>query len=284
VTSPTITDKAQLKPRNFKITNPSDFVGGVSDGTYGLAAMTLDRDGLTARKSVFFFDREIAALGAGISNPKDSRPITSSINQSLRRGEIRTDQGTVREGVAAYNDLKWAWHDQVGYVFPEPLPLRLGSRQQEGKWTEISSGGKNQDTVAKDIFSLWIDHGVNPGDAHYSYILLPGASLEETEKSARAPEITILSNTASLQAVRHRGLKLIQAVFYEPGTLDYGEGNTIAVNKPCALLFHEGTKKFVVSDPTQLARELTVTLNGKPATHTLPSGARAGSSLAVSDH
>jgi len=45
----------------------------VSDGSYGLAACDFERDGLTARKSWFFFDDEIVCLGAGIMAAAGSR-------------------------------------------------------------------------------------------------------------------------------------------------------------------------------------------------------------------
>ena len=45
----------------------SDFVGGVSDGTHGCAALDYVRDGVVAKKAWFFGANSVVCLGAGIS-------------------------------------------------------------------------------------------------------------------------------------------------------------------------------------------------------------------------
>ena len=137
VTAPVTVDKARLKPRNWKVTNDSDFVGGVSDGRYGAAVLTLNRDGVTAKKSWFYFDDEIVCLGAGISS--DREPVASSVNQCLAKGYVVVKAGEGGPGKAAggvqeYSDLQWAWHDGVGYVFPTPQRVDSGCR----KWHKHS--------------------------------------------------------------------------------------------------------------------------------------------------
>jgi chondroitin AC lyase len=282
VTSPAISDKNLLKPKNGIITNPSDFVGGVSDGKYGAASLTLDRDGLTARKSWFYFDDEIVCLGAGISCDQDSLPVTTSVNQCLARGDVTVEAGRgpvpPAAGVGNYTDLQWAWHDNVGYVFPEPLSIHLGIQRQEGNWNEVSASGANQSAVSADVFSIWISHGARPRADRYGYVILPGVPRAAIEARARRLDVAILENTPALQAVRHDKLNLIQAVFYEPGKLEYGNGKTISVDQPCILLL-DGNNQLTLADPTQRLADITVTLDGKPAKHVLPAGARAGSSF-----
>ena len=63
------------------------FVGGVSNGQYGLAAMDFARGKLTAKKAWFFFDNEIVCLGAGLNCPTDF-PVITSINQCLLKGDV----------------------------------------------------------------------------------------------------------------------------------------------------------------------------------------------------
>lgn len=281
VTSPLIADKNLLKPRNWKITNPSDFVGGVSDGRYGAATLALNRDGITAKKSWFYFDDEIVCLGAGISCEKAGQSIVTSVNQCLARGDVLLNSGKAQPGIQDYAGLKWAWHDGVGYVFPEPLPLRLGIQKQEGKWTDISAASRNQATMTEDIFSIWIQHGEKPKESCYAYLILPGASAETVAARSRKPDVVILKNTPALQAVRHTKLNLTQAVFHVPGTLDCGGGKTISVDKPCILLLDGNNHKLTLADPTQRLADVTVTLDGKSARYALPAGAQAGSSLAA---
>ncbi|MDD5261996.1 MAG: polysaccharide lyase 8 family protein [Methylacidiphilales bacterium] len=285
VTSPKITDKARLKPKNFQITNPCEFVGGVADGEYGAAALALNREGLAAKKSWFYFDDQIVCLGAGITcaNKDKDLFITTSVNQCLARGGVAADAGkgpaAAPAGLREYATLKWAWHDNVGYIFPEPLNISLGSQEQTGRWNEISSGGRNQSTVSKNVFSIWINHGALPKEDHYSYLILPGVSLDALKAQAGAPDVTILKNTPALQAVRNARLKMTQAVFYEPGTLTYADGKTIAVDQPCILLLDENKNRLRIADPTQKLAGITVTRDGAAVKYTLPAGAQAGSSF-----
>ena len=284
VTSPITTDRNLLKPKNFKITNPNAFVGGVSDGQYGVAVLTLERDGLSAQKSWFYFDDQIVCLGAGISEGKGSRSIVTGVNQCLARGEVVYDEGrgpqTSREGRLDSSTLKWAWHDNIGYVFPTPQKVSLGNQKQSGSW-KLVSASSSAEPVAQDVFSIWIDHGETPDNAQYGYVVLPGASQERLRTQAAAPDVAILENTSEIQAVRHAKLEMTQVVFHCPGMLEYGTGKTLAVDKPCVVILDEKANRLSVADPTQQLKEMTVTLDGVPMKHPFPQGAMAGSSSTV---
>jgi chondroitin AC lyase len=264
------------------VTNSSDFVGGVSDGSFGTAAMELNRGGLTAKKSWFYFDDRIVCLGAGITSDKSDLDITTGVNQCLARGAITLETGTgpaePQAGLQEYAALQWAWHDNVGYLFPEPQKITLGSQEQTGKWSEVSAAA-NPALVTEKVFSIWIDHGAKPREAHYSYQILPGASPAMLRAQTGAPDVAILNNTSALQAVRHAKLKVTEAVFYQPGTLAYNHGKTITVDHPCVLLFDENKNRITIADPTQKLTGITVTRNGEAVKYTLPAGAQAGSSF-----
>ena len=282
VTSPRITDKELLKPVNWKTTNASDFVGGVSDGIFGASVFKVDRDGLTASKSWFYFDDKIVCLGAGIADAKSGLPVNTSVNQCLANGDISMDVGRgatkAAAGLQDTSTLKWAWHDNVGYIFPEAQQITIGSQDQTGAWNEINASASPA-ALSRNVFSIWINHGANPRGAGYSYLILPGISPEALAKQAAEPDITILKNTSALQAVRDARLGVTQAVFCEPGALAYGGEKSIAVDKPCILMLDEKRKRISIADPTQKLSEITVTWNGEVDTIALPSGASAGASV-----
>ena len=82
----TVRQEPELKgsPRRMGTT---DFVGGVSDGDYGLAACDFERNGLTAKKSWFFFDEGVVCLGAGISAAPGGAVVTT-LNQCNLDGDV----------------------------------------------------------------------------------------------------------------------------------------------------------------------------------------------------
>lgn len=271
--------------------NTAAFVGGVSDGTDGAAVLDYDRKGLmsrnplglTARKSWFFFDNQIVCLGAGITTELLSG-VTTSVNQSLLNGPVVTGQGNQTETLPAgrkdYAALQWAWHDGTGYVFPQTAKATVVGGEQKGAWTNVYVAG-SPEPVVKNVFSLWIDHGMSPRDASYAYVILPAATEKQTRDYFAKPAVEILSNTADLQVVRCGAAT--SGVFYKPGALAYAAGKRLSVTQPCLVLIKEDVQGAVltVSDPTQKLASLDLTWNGKSVKVTLPAGADAGSSIRV---
>ena len=235
------------------------FVGGVSDGRYGMSAMDFARGALTARKAWFFFDREFVCLGAGIACASENGVLTS-VNQCRARGSVTMSRGGAvgrqEAGEHALRGPLWVHHDGVGYLFPKPADIVLRDTIQRGDWTEIGTGTAG--VAAERVFSLWLEHGRRVADADYSYIVVPDTTRAEMAAYAKKPPVTILANTAQLQAVRHPALGLTQAAFYEAGTLAMGDDFALTVDQPCLLMVHEAPDgvQFVVANPEN--RPLTV--------------------------
>lgn len=57
--------------------------------------------------------------------------------------------------------------------------------------------------LSEAISALTVDHGTNPQDETYSYVLLPGKNADEMAEFAENPEIKVLANTSSVQAVEN---------------------------------------------------------------------------------
>ncbi|MBP1754717.1 MAG: polysaccharide lyase family 8, partial [Firmicutes bacterium] len=223
----------------------SSFVGGVSDGMYGASVFTQDMDSTVARKGYFYFDNEMVALGSGISS---TRPVEvhTTINQGIAKDNASVDGTLVPKGTAPviYTDPKWAYNDQIGYVFPDNSNVSVSNMDQTANWL-------NQPAQTKQAFSLYFNHGINSNNASYEYIVVPGKTSTEVEAYSNNIPVQILSNTTSLQAVRNEGLKQTQMIFYNAGSLVYRTGATITVNQPCLVIVDEslGTPKVTVANP-----------------------------------
>jgi len=274
------------------------FVGGVSDGLYGLAAEDFARDGLSARKAWFFLDREFVCLGASIACPTDN-PVLTSINQCLLKGPVTVSDGSRRETAASGQRVLeaplWVYHDGVGYVFPERRPIHLGNEPQTGSWWEINRKYP-QEEVSQDVFSLWIDHGKRPADQGYCYVVAPAVPLDELDAYARSLPFAVLQNTTRLQAVWHGQAALAQAAFWEAGEVQIPGGMTLGVNRPCLLMLqNKGAQvQITVSNPENQPLEVDVEVNKRlkgegcdwlpengltRVRFQLPSGMNAGQSL-----
>jgi chondroitin AC lyase len=120
--------------------------------------------------------------------------------------------------------------------------------------------------MTKEVFTLWFDHGKRPDNASYQYIVVPGVSVEELEKTSRNHRgIRILSNSSSLQAVKSSRLGICQLVFHKPGEADIGDGLKVRLEeRGIVMLEMQGTrvKRLSVSDPSRKLPRITIILPG----------------------
>jgi len=241
----------------------TSFVGGVSDGAYGLAAFELQRDGLSARKSWFFFDDEYVCLGAGITCDSEN-PVVTTLNQCNLAGDVLIGKdGRVRK-LDSEPDLPdnpdWLWHDEVGYVLLAPGAVRLHNGLQRGSWCEINHE-YSKETIARDVFTAWIDHGRRPQNAAYAYLVVPGIAADTLATYVGRSPVKILRNAPSLQAVMHEKLRIAGLAFYEPSEVEIRAGLTVAVDTPCLVLLKESPEKLAVCVSNPRNEQATVQLD-----------------------
>jgi chondroitin AC lyase len=258
------------------ISQPEWFVGGVSDGTYGAAAMAFAmteplplvpklRIATEGRKAWFLFDREMVALGAGIASTRDE-PVGTTLNQTGLRGPVLVDGRAIEPGETKLPPASWVLHDEIGYMSlgPEAATLELAS--------------------PKPVFTLWIDHGVHPHDARYAYAVVPGTDARRMAEWTAHPPVRILANTPAQQAVVNDQAGVAELVFHQPGTLAVNANTTVKVDHPCLVLLvnRKNSTRIAVSSPGgeffSVRLTLTTAGNQRNLTFGLPSGDMAGKS------
>lgn len=238
----------------------SVFAGGVSDSLYGVSVYsyldTYADINTAAKKSWFFFDDEIICLGAGV-NSTAGVPVCTTINQCLlSKKEVilsqSKKQSMVKEGDFVYDSPEWVLHNGIGYVFPAGGNLFLSKKIQTGSWYSINhTESKNEQQ--QEVFTLGFNHGCNPRNATYAYIVVPGIHSARKMNNYRKSPVEILANTDSMQIVRHTKLGIWQMVFYKEGTFRNGE-LSVSVDKACALMIkdgHSGNAELHIADPGQ---------------------------------
>ena len=249
--------------------NGNSFAGGVSDSTYGACAMILDKRGVKAHKAWFYFDTEYVCLGAGINENNGKAAVYTTLNQCNAAGPVQYSvQGKtsgLKEPKAVINP-DWVLHGRIGYFNLDPTST-----------LELAC-----DT---SLFSANINHGVNPNDKTYAYLIKPGVQSGPEAANYQIP-VKILSNTAQLQAVQHNVLNLVEVIFYQPGTLKLENGDVISVDSPCAVLWNLNKKQIHVANPrceseNPTSIHLKIIQNNQEVTYsvTLPVGDFAGKSV-----
>jgi hyaluronate lyase len=215
--------------------------GAVLDGRF--AAVGMDLEGIIdrrpnaptdvppvrGRKSWFCFDEFVVALGAGITGGSGNRVETTVENRHLHAdGENRlivdgAEQPITQGWSGQFSAARWAHLEGVGgYVFPGATTLKALRDERTGSWSDITNNDNPPtDPITRRYLTLWLDHGVDPTDETYAYLLAPGATPARTAELADDPgNVQILANNSRTQAVKVPRLGITAASFFDAGTVD----------------------------------------------------------------
>ncbi|MGW8696534.1 polysaccharide lyase 8 family protein [Streptomyces eurythermus] len=242
------------------------WVGGTTDGTYAAVGQHLKGLGSTlqARKSWFFLDDAVVCLGAGITCA-DGVPVETVVdNRNL--GENGT-QPLVR-------GRNWAHLEgHGGWVLPHGGELRTLREDRTGAWADINTTSSPERRTRR-WQTLWLDHGTDPADARYAYVLLPGATRAET--AARAGDrhwLTVLANDTTAQAVAVPRPGVTACTFWGPGTV--GE-LTVSAGASVLVVRRGRTASLRISEPPRTGTPLELVWD-----HPVRAVTRAGDGVEV---
>lgn len=253
--------------------SPEKWVGGSSIcNQYGMIGMALNafESNLTAKKSWFMVEDEIVALGAGI-NSTDNRTIETIVESRKLNSDVKytfamdnktilTANGVIQPTSTRWINMKGTEIDSnIGYYFPESPDLLVQRETRTGSWYDINQPYSPKDPISRDYFSIWFDHGKNPKNATYAYVILPGKDANQTAKYAEKPTIKIIENTPHIQAIQHEGTKVTGINFWEAASQD---DLGIKVNTPASVIMKDSSNELIIgiSDPTHEKSEIEVEL------------------------
>jgi chondroitin AC lyase len=283
-----------VTPAQWGTAGTTTFVGGVSDTTRGVSVYDLNNNSTQAKKAWFFFDDEVVCLGAGI-NATGTQEVNTTLNQCLLQSEVTTS--TTDGVVNTYNgnsttlnytdNLEWAIQGNVGYVLPNGGNIGLTAQPRTGTWRSINGDGSTAN-VTKDVFTLWVKHGINPNNGNYAYIVVPNISTAiQMQNYTAQNNIQILQNTNLIQAVRHKTSNLHSFVFHAQNQTFANDTISVSTDQPCLLMVQplaNGKLKLNISDPTKTLSTITVNIkwpslnSTKQMNISLPDGVYKGKS------
>ncbi|MGW7260896.1 polysaccharide lyase 8 family protein [Streptomyces sp. NPDC054834] len=228
------------------------WVGGTTDGEYAVIGQHVKGLGSTleARKSWYFVADAVICLGAGITCA-DGVPVETVVdNRNLGEG-----------GTQAFaRGPGWAHLEgHGGWILPygdRGLPtLRSLREDRTGAWSDINTTSTTERRTRR-WQTLWLDHGIDPTDATYVYLLLPGASRHQvTARAADRHWLSVLANDARRQAVAVPSLGLIAANFWQAATA----GPLAASAGASVLVRRRGrTARLCVGEPPRTGEPLEI--------------------------
>ncbi|GAA3050238.1 polysaccharide lyase family 8 super-sandwich domain-containing protein [Actinokineospora globicatena] len=248
----------------WNATKPTNtWAGGASDGVAAAVGQHVTglQSTLTGRKSWFFLDDAVVCLGAGIT-ATDGASVDSVVdNRNL--GAAGT-HALVVDGATQPTTLPWSkkftgarWAAIAGfggYVFLGGATVTASRAARTGSWSAIDDSGSD-DPITRRYLALWHDHGTDPVDASYAYLVLPGASSVATSARSASPGVAVVANTAAVQGISAGPVRA--ANFFAAGAC-----GAITASGPCSVLARQDgpVLSVAVADPTRTAPTVIVTL------------------------
>ena len=204
--------------------NQSNLVGGLTDGTQGMSAMELNRDHLKAYKSWIFTDEFVLCLGAGIQSDSTLN-VTTSVDQCLKRDELlmlsgkHWDSIDSTEGTSKETRL---FHRQIGYILLDKATYVAETAHRIGRWHDFMGMYKPED-VEGDVVSIFIEHGKQPQNASYEYVIIPASDLQSV-RAFDTKQIKIIRNDSQAQIVYLKKSHDYWMVAYQAGQYSIDKG------------------------------------------------------------
>ncbi|MDT0270782.1 polysaccharide lyase family 8 super-sandwich domain-containing protein [Streptomyces sp. DSM 44915] len=266
--------------------------GGASLDGYGAVGMTLaddvawrdQRAGLlpadfvayrnaAGTRSWFLLDDEVVLLAAGVRDPA-GRAVTTTVDSRIAAADAevsltgRRPDGRPWAGPGPEQPLSWLRFADpragtaVGYAFLAPTRARVS-------WETVTSSrrvvrtGNPDSPVTRRVFSLLTERPAGaaaPGAL--ACALVPHATEERLAGYAGGP-LTVLANTARLQAVAHRELGLVAVNSFAPGRHRVGGMEISGAASVLRRAEPDGTLALAVADPTTERAQVTVVLPGR---------------------
>ncbi|MDQ0872413.1 hyaluronate lyase [Paenibacillus sp. V4I3] len=262
--------RANSSGQSYK--SSKNWVGGTQVANkYGVAGMELDAwsSTLNGKKSWFMFDDEIVALGAGITST-DNRMIETTIeNRKINTAgdNMLTVNGVAKPAFSGWsetlNGVNWLHmagnvpESDIGYYFPTASTIKGLREARTGAWSDVNTYAKTIDStvLTRNFLTLWQEHGTNPSNASYAYVMLPNKTSAQVSGYAANPGIAILENSPDAQAVKDTTSQAVGANFWTDTlkTIQVNGSPFLTSNKKASVMTLETASDIEVgvSDPTQ---------------------------------
>lgn len=264
------------------------WVGGAGiNGRYGDSGIDIDLDlkescanpynagiNLKAKKSYFFFDEEIVAVGSGISSTDSSSSVNTTIeNRKLSKANdntltVATSQNpsgqsilkTLNNNTTSLLNVKWLHltgeiGSQTGYFFPTATNLQTKRENRTGYWSDIGQSiisRVGSDQKNNNFLTAWMDHGIKPSNKGYTYVLLPNKSSSQIKQYSDtysiSPQFRILSQNESAHAIFHKATVTTAINYWQDKIITITNGTeSITSDKKAIVQTQHANGYYVVS-------------------------------------
>lgn len=181
---------------------------------------------LEARKSWFFFDDEIVALGSGISATKDVGEVTTTLFQTAVDKKPTGSKKLLSDGAGNF------------YFVPNSAKLKTRFGNQESK-TDRGKPSVGTHAIA------WFAHGNTPDGDEYEYAVLVQSSADQATVYAAKPAYRVKHKDDRAHIVAHPEKDLVGYALFEAG--EVADELIASVDTPCMVMAKMNDRSLRIS-------------------------------------
>jgi chondroitin AC lyase len=187
----------------------TEFVLGVSNGKTGCFTYEFDKDSISAHRSWFFFENEMAMLVADLEFNRPN-PVFQSVNQVFAKGDVYVNAKKLKTDEMKSTRIKSVWHDSVAYHFDvQPFSVMVQSKFHRGAWYEINRAESDK-VIEEKLFTIGIDAGKSLKNGAFACVIAPNVGANSKS------QLDILKNTTEQQVVYNKNARTLQFAAYAP--------------------------------------------------------------------
>lgn len=244
------------------ITTPKAWVGGVNNGELfvGMDMLSWNK-ALKVKKSYLFTEDGVVAVYGDSLSSNEGEIHTTIDNRILKDGKFLINGKEIDKTTVIENpkDLTIMFvgnypEETIGYRIIDAPKVEIRFEERKGNWKSI--GGTDSKEVVKKYVTIYINHGKNPKDQKFSYLIFPMFKEEEV-KNYNLNSLKLVQSDEKIHAVEDSENRVVRINFWKDLPVKF---RNIRSFSTASMIVKEDNNELLiaVSEPTQLMKKNSI--------------------------
>lgn len=244
------------------ITTPKAWVGGVNNGELfvGMDMLSWNK-ALKVKKSYLFTEDGVVAVYGDSLSSNEGEIHTTIDNRILKDGKFLINGKEIDKTTVIENpkDLTIMFvgnypEETIGYRIKDAPKVEIRFEERKGNWKSI--GGTDSKEVVKKYVTIYINHGKNPKDQKFSYLIFPMFKEEEV-KNYNLNSLKLVQSDEKIHAVEDSENRVVRINFWKDLPVKF---RNIRSFSTASMIVKEDNNELLiaVSEPTQLMKKNSI--------------------------
>lgn len=241
------------------ITTPKAWVGGVNNGEIFIGMDMLSwNKALKVKKSYLFTEDGVVAVYGDSLSSNEGEIHTTIDNRILKSGKLIVNGKEITESTVIENpkDMTIMFvgnypEETIGYRIIDAPKVEIKFEERKGNWKSI--GGTDSKEIVKKYVTIYINHGKNPKDQKFSYLIFPMFKEEEV-KNYNLNSLKLVQSDEKIHAVEDNENRVVRINFWKDLPVKF---RNIRSFSTASMIVKEDNNELLiaVSEPTQLMKK-----------------------------